>query len=102
MTAPTPQKHLADAAGTGQEAISTAIRTWGETVQTVLGVAGAGRGGEGPGPGRLVDAWFDVAGEALTAQREFTKVLLTAGDSIIDAMGRAATGATGMAQGTSE
>jgi hypothetical protein len=102
MTATTPQKNLAHAAETGQEAISTAIRTWGETVKTALGVTGAGRGGDGPSPGRLVDAWFEVAGEALTAQREFAKVLLAAGDSILDVMSRAATGATNVAPETTE
>lgn len=88
MTATTSQEHFTSAAKTGQEAMSTALRSWGETVQTVLGM-GAGRG-EVPSPDHLVDVWFDAASEALTAQREFTKALLTVGTPMLDAMGRAA------------
>jgi hypothetical protein len=48
-----------------------------------------GRGGDGPGPDRLVDVWFDTAGEALAAQRELTKAVFGAGTPMIDAMSHA-------------
>jgi hypothetical protein len=89
-TATASQEHFAQAARTGQEAMSTAIRSWGETVQSALGM-GTGRGGDGPSPDGLVDAWFDVAGEALAAQRELTKAVFDAGAPMIDALSRAAT-----------
>ena len=70
--------------------MSNVIRTWGETMQSALGMS-TGRGGDGPGPDRLVDAWFDIASEALAAQRELTKAVFDAGTPMIDAMSRAAT-----------
>jgi hypothetical protein len=90
MTATTTQEHITRAARTGQEAISTAIRGWGQTTKTVLGL-GSGREGDGPSPDRLVDTWFDVADEALNAQREFVKALLTIGTPVVDALSRTAT-----------
>jgi hypothetical protein len=90
MTATTTQEHITRAARTGQEAISTAIRGWGQTAQSVLGL-GAGREGDVPSPDRLIDTWFDVADEALTVQREFAKALLTIGTPVVDAVSRAAT-----------
>jgi hypothetical protein len=87
-TATTSQEHFTQAARTGQEAMSTTIRTWGETMQNALGT---GRGGDGPDPVRLVDAWFDIAGQALAAQRELTKAVFDAGTPMIDALSRAAT-----------
>jgi cobalamin biosynthesis Mg chelatase CobN len=90
MTTTASQEHFTQAARTGQEAMSTAIRTWGETAQSVLGM-GTGRSGDEASPDRLVDAWFDIAGEALAAQRELTKAVLTAGTPMIDALSRAAT-----------
>jgi hypothetical protein len=90
MTATTTQEHITRAARTGQEAISTALRGWGETAQTVLGL-GATRGGDVSSPDRLIDTWFDIADEALNAQREFAKALLTIGTPLVDAVSRTAT-----------
>ncbi|MEN3301928.1 hypothetical protein [Pseudonocardia sp.] len=90
MTATTTQEHITRAARTGQEAISTALRGWGETAQTVLGL-GATREGDVPSPDRLIDTWFDIADEALNAQREFAKALLTIGTPLVDAVSRTAT-----------
>src|SRR4051812_41711907 len=90
MTASTTQEHITRAARTGQEAISTALRGWGETAQTVLGL-GATREGDVPSPDRLIDTWFDIADEALNAQREFAKALLTISTPLVDAVSRTAT-----------
>ncbi|MEK6442162.1 hypothetical protein [Pseudonocardia sp. T1-2H] len=43
-----------------------------------------------PSPDRLIDDWFDIADETLTAQREFAKALLAFGSPMIDAVSRAA------------
>ncbi|WP_214369336.1 hypothetical protein [Pseudonocardia sp. H11422] len=88
MTATTTQERFTRATRTGEEAMSTAIRGWGETMQTVLGM-GTGQGA-GRSPGQLIDVWFDVADGALSVQREFAKALLAAGEPVLDAMSRAA------------
>lgn len=92
MSAPT-RDHLGEAARAGRDVLSTALRTWGETMQTMMAMPG-GRNG-GARPDRLTDAWFDVAEEALTAQREFTKAVLSMGEPALAAM-------TGAAQRTME
>jgi hypothetical protein len=82
------QEHFARAARTGQEAVSSAIRTWGETTQSMLGLGST----RGPAPtlGHLIEGWFDTAEEVLRAQREFTEGLLGLGKPAVQAMARAA------------
>ena len=88
MTETMTREHFTQAARTGQEAMSTAVRTWGETVQSALGMA-AGRG-EVPTQAHLIRVWFDIASEVLDAQREFAEGLLSIGNPAIEAMSRAA------------
>jgi hypothetical protein len=91
VTTTTTQQHIGRATQTGQDAMSTALRGWAETAQTVLGL-GAGERNEGvPSPDRFIDTWYEVAEEALAAQREFTKALLSVGVPVIDAMSRSVT-----------
>jgi hypothetical protein len=82
------QEHFARAARTGQEAVSSAIRTWGETTQSMLGLGST----RGPVPTleHLIEGWFDTAEEVLRAQREFTEGLLGLGKPAVQAMARAA------------
>ena len=71
------QEHFTRAARTGQEAISTAVRTWAETVQSALGMR-AGPG-DAPTPAHLIHVWFDIAAEMLDAQRQRVDLLLDVG-----------------------
>jgi hypothetical protein len=82
------QEHFTRAAQTGQEAFSTAIRTWGEAVRSAMGLS-AGRD-RAPTPEHLIDGWFDAAEEVLNAQREFVEGLLGIGKPAMQAMARAA------------
>lgn len=84
MIAPTTHQHVTQAVRAGQEAVSTALRTWGDTVQAVLGMP-SGRA-DAARPDLLLDAWFDVAGKALAAQHELTKALLGVGEPAVDAL----------------
>jgi hypothetical protein len=86
MTAPTQsapditQDHFRQAAQAGQDAMDTAIRVWGKTWQQFPWQQFMGVGGESPrqvpNTDELIDTWFDITGELLVAQREFTKALL--------------------------
>jgi hypothetical protein len=91
VTTSTSQEHISRAAQTGQEAMSTALRGWAETAQTVLGVGARDRDDGVPSPDRFIDTWYEVAEETLTAQREFTKALLSSGVPVIGAISRSAT-----------
>jgi hypothetical protein len=70
--------------------MSTALRGWAETAQTVLGLGAGERDESVPSPDRFIDTWYEVAEEALVAQREFTKALLSVGVPVIDAVSRSA------------
>jgi hypothetical protein len=82
------QEQLARSARAGQETVTAATRTWGETLRFVSGMPAGGSAG--PSPQRLVDAWFDVADEALAAQRQLATLLLHVGDPALNAMARTA------------
>lgn len=99
MTAPTQsapditQDRFSQAAHAGQNAMDTAIRAWGHTWQQSTGDRGK-QSSRVPDAGELIDTWFDVTGELLFAQREFTKALLTLSQPGLDAVTRAAQQAT--------
>ena len=82
------QEHFARAARIGQEAVSSANRTWGETTQSMLGLGST----RGPVPtlDHLIEGWFDTAEEVLRAQREFIEGLLGLGKPAVQAMAHAA------------
>lgn len=82
------REHFDRASRTGQEAISSAVRTWGETMQSMWGMKSGS--GPTPTPEHLVDRWFDTAEEVLDAQREFVEGLLNIGKPALQAMARAA------------
>jgi hypothetical protein len=90
------QEHFTRATRIGQEAISTAVRTWGETVQSALGMRSGNA--EVLTPGHLIHVWFDVAAEVLEAQRELAEGLLAIGHPAIAAMTRAARQTAGAIQ----
>jgi hypothetical protein len=91
----TPE-HFTRATRIGQEAISTAVRTWGESVQSALGMRTGNA--EVHTPDHLIHAWFDIAAEVLEAQRELAEGLLAIGNPAIAAMTRATRQAAGAIQ----
>jgi hypothetical protein len=70
MTAPTDQ--FVDFANRGQEAVTTAVRTWADTVQSFAGKVTAGQG-QLPDLTSVVDQYFDFAEKVLANQREFVQ-----------------------------
>ena len=76
MTA--PQDQFTQAAHQGQEAISTAMRTWNENVQSMIGSGAPAQSGL-PSPQQVLDNVFDFAEQLLASQREFATRVLAAG-----------------------
>ena len=68
MTAPTDQ--FVDIANRGQEAVSTAVRTWTDSVQSFASKLTAGQSPVTDLQG-VVDQYFDFAEKVLANQREF-------------------------------
>jgi hypothetical protein len=81
-------EHFVRAARTSQEAISSAVRIWGETTQSMFGLTSAT--GAAPALEHLLEGWFDAAEEMLRAQREFSEGLLGLGKPAMQAVARAA------------
>jgi hypothetical protein len=75
MTAPTDQ--FVDIAKRSQEAVTTAVRTWADTVQSFAGNISAGQS-QLPDPAGLVDQYFDLAEKLLTNQRQLAQQFVTA------------------------
>jgi hypothetical protein len=90
------QEHFTRATRIGQDAISTAVRTWGESVQSALGMRTGNA--EVLTPDHLIHVWFDIAAEVLEAQRELAEGLLVIGSPAIGAMNRAARQTAGAIQ----
>ena len=90
------REHFTRATRIGQDAISTAVRTWGESVQSALGMRTGNA--EVLTPDHLIHVWFDIAAEVLEAQRELAEGLLVVGHPAIAAMTRAARQTAGAIQ----
>ena len=75
MTA--PQDQFTQVARQSQEAITTAMRTWTESFQSMIGGGTPAQSGL-PSPQQVVDNVFDFAEQLLAGQREFAKRLLGA------------------------
>lgn len=74
MTAPTDQ--FVDIAKRSQEAVTAAVRTWSDTVQSFAGTFTGGQ--KLPDAQAVVDQYFDFAQQILDNQRKFTLSVLTA------------------------
>jgi len=70
MTAPTDQ--FVDIANKSQEAVSTAVRTWTDTVQSFASKVTAGPG-QLPDLPSVVDTYFDFVEKVLANQRELAQ-----------------------------
>jgi hypothetical protein len=83
MTAPTDQ--FVDIAKRSQEAVSTAVRSWAESVQSFAGNLSAGQH-HLPNPQTVVDTYFDFAEKVLANQRqlatEFVSASVKAGETV--------------------
>ena len=83
MTAPTDQ--FVDIAKRSQEAVTTAVRTWADSVQNLAGNFSAGQT-QLPDPQSVVDTYFDFAEKVLANQRQlasqFVSASVKAGESV--------------------
>ena len=75
MTA--PQDQYTQVARQGQEAITKAMRTWSENLESMIGGAAPAQSGL-PSPQQVVDNVFDFAEQLLASQREFAHRVLAA------------------------
>ena len=75
MSAPTDQ--FIEIANRTQEAVTTAVRTWADTVQTFTGSVTGSRPSL-PNAQGAVDRYFDFAEQILESQRRIAKTVLTA------------------------
>jgi len=74
----TLQDQFTQVARQGQEAITSAMRTWTENFQSMIGGGNPAQSGL-PSLQQVVDNVFDFAEQLLASQREFTTHLLAAG-----------------------
>lgn len=83
MTAPTDQ--FVDIAKRSQEAVTTAMRTWADSVQSFTGNLSGGHAHLAD-PQSVVDGYFDFAEKVLATQRrvtsEFVSASLKAGETV--------------------
>ena len=89
----TDPDQIGDLARKSQDALSSLIHSWTETIQSFTGGL-SGAQSRPPDVQRIVDSVFDFAEQLLANQREFTKSLLAAGAQTGEAMTRQAVGAT--------
>ena len=75
MTAPTDQ--FVDIAKRSQEAVTTAVRTWADSVQNLAGNFSAGQT-QLPDPQSVVDTYFDFAEKVLANQRQLASQFVSA------------------------
>jgi hypothetical protein len=90
MTAPTDQ--FVDIAKRSQEAVTTAVRTWADSVHSIAGQLGAGRA-QLPDAQSVVDTYFDFAERVLAGQRQlatqFVSASVKAGETVQEQVNRA-------------
>jgi hypothetical protein len=75
MTAPTDQ--FVDIAKRSQEAVTTAVRTWADSVQSFTGNLTSGQA-QLPDPQSAVDTYFDFVEKVLANQRQLASQFVSA------------------------
>jgi hypothetical protein len=75
MTAPTDQ--FVDIAKRSQEAVTTAVRSWADTVQSFAGNLTSGQS-QLPDPQSAVDTYFDFVEKVLANQRQLASQFVSA------------------------
>lgn len=83
MSAPTDQ--FAEIAARTQESVTTAVRTWADTMQSVADGFTGGRPSL-PDARVVVDRYFDFAQQVLDNQRQIAKTVLSAGTQAAQAV----------------
>ena len=91
MTAPTDQ--FVDIAKRSQEAVSTAVQTWADTVQSFASKVTSGQG-QLPDLAGVVEQYFDFAEKVLANQREFAQQWASAATKASEAVTEQAQRAT--------
>ena len=103
MTAPTDQ--FVDIARRSQDAFSTVVRTWIDSMQSLTGNVGSGEASV-PDVQPYVDGLFDVAERLLSSQREFAhqwvNAAVRAGEAVTEQAARAAKSVSGPAANGTE
>ena len=98
MTAPTDQ--FVDIAKRSQEAVTTAVRTWADSFQSLAGNLTTGQA-QLPDPQGVVDGYFDFAEKVLATQRrlasEFVSVSVKAGETMQEQVSKATESVTAQA-----
>ena len=88
MTSSSPQDQYLQAVRHGQEAWTTAMRTWSDAVQRMWTSGMAAGASRTPPPAEVViDQVFDFAQQVLDAQRELAKQMVRAAQSAQQATG---------------
>jgi hypothetical protein len=67
-----PYSQFVDSPNRGQEAVTTAVHSWADTVQSFAGKLTSGQS-QLPDLQGVVDQYFDVAEKVLANQREFAR-----------------------------
>ena len=98
MTAPTDQ--FVDIAKRSQEAVTTAVRTWADSFQSLAGNLTTGQA-QLPDPQGVVDGYFDFAEKVLATQRrlasEFVSASVKAGETVQQQVSKATESVTAQA-----
>ncbi|MCW0214501.1 MAG: hypothetical protein OJJ54_14170 [Pseudonocardia sp.] len=101
MSAPTEQ--FADYAKRGQEAVTSAVRTWTDAVGDLAGTV-TGRRPSSADAQAVLDTAFDttleVVQKVVDGQRQVARTLLDAGVQVVEVIGEQATKAAGKATET--
>jgi hypothetical protein len=71
--------------GRTQELATAAVRTWTDSVQSVVGTDRAAL----PNPQSVVDGWFDLVQQALDGQRKLAHTMVSAGSQVAGSVARA-------------
>ncbi|HVL83951.1 MAG TPA: hypothetical protein VM367_06640 [Pseudonocardia sp.] len=103
MTAATEQ--YVDIAKRSQEAVTTAVRTWADSMQSFVTGATGGQP-KLPDAHAVVDTYFDFAQQVLDNQRRFAQVLVSSGaqaaEAVTEQAARAAESVTAHATNAAE
>lgn len=83
MTAPTEQ--FVDIAKRSQDAVTSAVRSWADTVQGMTAGLSGGRTSV-PDAHAVVDQYFDFAAQVLDNQRRFAQTLVGVGAQATESM----------------
>ncbi len=83
-TMTTPQDQFTQVARQGQDAVAKAMRTWTESVQSMVGSGTSAQSGL-PSPQQVLDNVFDFAEQLLASQRAFATRVLAVGLEANDA-----------------